>query len=223
MAQLVRRALLETAPRNRWRDAARRAASILRSFSLSVSTDGVLTGAIDVEPLVGVADSGDLSEDLTDLLVALGEAARQHETGVVFLLDEVQFLAAAELEALLAALHKIVQREIPIAIVGAGLPQLPRLAGEAKSYAERLFRFLQIGALGPGDAAEALTRPAEELTSCSSPRGRDGGDVHRGYPYFIQEYGKVLWDRADGSRSRRSRRSRRRRSSRSVWTRASSG
>lgn len=200
MAQLVRRALLETAPRSRWSDAARRAASVLRSFSLSVSTDGVLTGTIDVEPLVGVADSGDLSEDLTDLLVALGEAARQHETGVVFLLDEVQFLATEELEALLAALHKIVQRELPVAIVGAGLPQLPRLAGEAKSYAERLFRFLRIGALGPGDAAEALTRPAEELDVLFEPRAVETVVTFtEGYPYFIQEYGKVLWDRADGS------------------------
>jgi hypothetical protein len=200
MAQLGRRALLETAPRNRWRDRARRAASVLRSFSLSVSSEGTLTGTIDVEPLPGVADSGDLSEDLTDLLVALGEAARQHETGVVFLLDEVQFLATEELEALIAGLHKIVQRELPIAIVGAGLPQLPRLAGEAKSYAERLFRFLRLDALSDGDAARALTLPADELGVLFEPRAVETVVAFtEGYPYFIQEYGKVLWDRADGS------------------------
>jgi len=200
MAQLVRRALLETAPSNRWLDRARRAASVLRSFSLSVSSDGALTGTIDVEPLPGVADSGDLSEDLTDVLVALGEAASQHETGVVFLLDEVQFLATEELEALIAALHKIVQRELPIAIVGAGLPQLPRLAGEAKSYAERLFRFLQLGALSSGEAARALTLPAEELGVLFEPRAVETVVAFtEGYPYFVQEYGKVLWDRADGS------------------------
>lgn len=200
MAQLARRALLETAPRSRWRDRAGRAASVLRSFSLTVSSDGALTGTLDVEPLPGVADSGDLSEDLTDLLVALGEAARQHDTGVVFLLDEVQFLGARELEALIAALHKIVQRELPVAIVGAGLPQLPRIAGEAKSYAERLFRFVRIGALAPGDAARALTLPAEELGVLFEPRAVEAVVTFSdGYPYFIQEYGKVLWDRADGS------------------------
>lgn len=200
MALLVRRALLETAPRSRWRDRARRAASALRSFSLTVSSEGAVTGTLDVDPLPGVADSGDLSEDLTDLLVALGEAARQHETGVVFLLDEVQFLATDELEALIAALHKIVQRGLPVAIVGAGLPQLPRLAAEAKSYAERLLRFLQLGALSDGDAARALTLPAEGLGVLFEPRAVETVIAFtEGYPYFIQEYGKVLWDRADGS------------------------
>ncbi len=101
--------------------------------------DGTLSAGLDVEAAEGFADSGALDEDLTDLLVALGEAASEHESGVVFLIDEVHFLTTPELEALIAALHKTVQRQLPITLVGAGLPQLPRLAGEAKSYAERLF------------------------------------------------------------------------------------
>ncbi|MGE5227555.1 MAG: AAA family ATPase [Planctomycetaceae bacterium] len=200
MAQLARRALLETAPKSRWRERARRAARVLRSFSLTVSTDGSVTGSLDVEPLDGVADSGDLSDDMTDLLVAIGEAAHEHGTGVVFLLDEVQFLSRVELEALIAALHKVVQRRLPVAIVGAGLPHLPRLAGEAKSYAERLFRYPTLGRLDRGDAEQALTLPAAELGVAFEPRAIDTVVAFtEGYPYFIQEYGKVLWDRADGT------------------------
>ena len=195
MAQLARRALLQVAPRARWKDRAKRAAAVLRSFQISVSTDGSVTAGIGVDPLEGVADSGVLAEDLTDLLVALGEAGTEHSTGVAFLLDEVQFLSTAELEALIAALHKAVQRQLPITLVGAGLPQLPRLAGEAKSYAERLFKFPTIGRLAHDEAARALVEPAMELDvdyeddAVSAILG-----YTQGYPYFIQEFGNVLWD-----------------------------
>lgn len=198
MAQLVRRALLQAAPRARWKDRAKRAAAALRSFQLTVSSEGTITAGIDVDALEGVADSGELAEDLTDLLVSLGEAVAEHQTGVVFLFDEVQFLSTVELEALIAALHKTVQRALPITLVGAGLPQLPRLAGEAKSYAERLFKFPRIGELSEAEAAQALVDPARAL-------GVEYEDAAvpavisytEGYPYFIQEYGNVAWDLTD--------------------------
>jgi hypothetical protein len=200
MAHLTKRALLEIAPTQRWKARARRAARILQSFSLTVSTDGSVTGSLDLEPLAGKADSGDLGEDLTDLLVALGEAAEDHETGVVFLLDEVQFLDESAFEALIAAIHKTVQRQLPITLVGAGLPQLPRLAGEAKSYAERLFRFPRIGPLDPVAATEALVGPARDLDVAIDPRAVQTVLTYtEGYPYFVQEYGRALWDRAEGS------------------------
>ncbi len=200
MAQLVRRALFELAPRDRWRHRLKRAARVLRSFSITVSSEGAVTGTIDVEPLEGQADSGELGEDLTDLLVALGEAAREQETGAVFLFDEVQFLSRQELEALIRALHKTTQHQLPLALVAAGLPHLPRLAGEAKSYAERLFRFRSLGPLAIPDAIEALTYPANELGVAFEERAVDVVVVYSdGYPFFLQEYGKVLWDRAEGS------------------------
>ena len=200
MAQLVRRAVLELAPRDRWLDRLRRAAGVLRSFSITVSSEGAVTGSIDIEPLEGQADSGELGEDLTDLLVALGEAAQEQETGVVFLFDEVQFLSKQEFEALIRALHKTTQRQLPISLVGAGLPHLPRLAGEAKSYAERLFRFRTLGPLSVPDAIDALTQPANELGVSFEERAVDTVVVYTdGYPYFLQEYGKVVWDRAEGS------------------------
>jgi hypothetical protein len=200
MAHLTKRALLEIAPKQRWKERARRAGRVLQSFSLTISTEGSITGSLDLEPLDGRGDSGDLGEDLTDLLVALGEAAQDHERGVVFLMDEIQFLEDEPFEALIAAIHKTVQRQLPITLVGAGLPQLPRLAGEAKSYAERLFRFPRLGPLDEREATEALVDPARALGVEIDTRAvRTVLEYTQGYPYFIQEYGRFLWDRADRS------------------------
>jgi hypothetical protein len=195
MANLVRRALLQLAPRTRWKDRAVRAAAVLRSFQVTVNPDGSFTAGFDVEPAEGLADSGRLDDDLTDVFVALGEAAQEHKTGVVFLIDEVQFLRAAEFEALIAAIHKTVQRQLPITLVGAGLPQLPRLAGEAKSYAERLFKFPRIGRLSDDQARVALAEPAERLGLRFDAEALTVAvDYTEGYPYFLQEYGSTLWN-----------------------------
>ena len=200
MAQLTRRALLQIAPKASWKDRARRAASVLKSFSLSIRPDGTLVAGLDVDALAGLADSGDLGEDLSDLFVALGEAAWEQGTGVVFLFDEIQFLSLSELEALIAALHKCVQRALPVTLVAAGLPQIPRLAGEAKSYAERLFTFPEIGQLPQTEAVEALVAPAKELGVEYTDDA--AGEIVRytqGYPYFIQEYGYLVWEEAAGT------------------------
>jgi AAA ATPase domain len=200
MAHLVRRALFELAPRQRWRDRALRAARVLKSFQITVSPDGSITAGLDVDVLEGAADTGSLSDDLSDVFVAVGEAARELDGGVVFLMDEVQFLSTVELEALIAALHKSVQRQLPITLVGAGLPQLPRLAGEAKSYAERLFQFPRIGQLGDPEAARALVDPAAELGVEYTPEAVAAIVAYtEGYPYFLQEYGKIVWDIAQDS------------------------
>jgi hypothetical protein len=198
MARLARRALLQTAPRDAWGDRMRRAARVLKAFHVTFSTDGTIAAGFDVEPEPGAADTGSLRDDLVDLFVAIGEAAREQDRGVAFLLDEVHFLEPAELEALIMALHKTVQRSLPITLVGAGLPQLPRLAGEAKSYAERLFRFPHIGQLDPRrEGREALVRPAADLGVVFE----DGAvaavmEYTEGYPFFIQEYGKIVWNEA---------------------------
>lgn len=152
----------------------------------------------DVEPLEGLADSGNLAEDLTDVMVALGEAAQEESTGVVFLFDEVHFLSLAELEALIAALHKTVQRRLPITFVGAGLPQLPELAGDAKSYAERLFKFPFVGSLPAEASIEAIRDPMRELgVAIDTPAAEAMVTYTEGYPYFLQEYGYIVWDMAD--------------------------
>src|SRR5262249_46640587 len=155
-------------------------------FQLTLASDGELSAGLDVEAAEGFADSGALGEDMADLFVALGEAAREHDSGVVFLVDEVHFLSAPELEALIAALHKTVQRQLPITLVGAGLPQLPRLAGEARSYAERLFKFPQIGELSVAEAKQALVDPAKQLAVVyDKPAIAAIIDYTEGYPYFL--------------------------------------
>lgn len=197
MAMLVRRALMQVAPKAAWNDRIRRAAGILKSFSVTVAPDGSLTAGIDVAPVEGIADTGNLSDDVADLLVALGEAAKDRDTGVAFLLDEIQFLGTAEFEALIAGLHRTVQRQLPITLVGAGLPQIPKLAGEAKSYAERLFTFPRIGRLSSPEAEAALSEPAAALDVTFDPAAIDViVEYTEGYPYFIQEYGKFVWDMA---------------------------
>ena len=199
MGALVRRALFSVAPSAKWKERGRRAASVLRSFQITVTPEGEVSASLSgVDPLEGVADSGNLSDDLTDVFVALGQAAEEHGNGVVFILDEVQFLNLREFEALIAALHKTVQRRLPITLVAAGLPQLPELAGEAKSYAERLFRFPTVDSLAPGEARKALIEPARDLGVGFEDSAVDEILVYtEGYPYFIQEYGSVIWSFAE--------------------------
>ena len=142
----------------------------------------------------GWADHADLVLDLTDVFVALGDAAAERERGVVLLFDEVQFLGKGQLEALIEALHKLVQRRLPITLVAAGLPQIAELAGDAKSYAERLFKFPRIGDLTPQDAKAALFRPAEEEGITYAADALDEAvAITGGYPYFVQELGYAVW------------------------------
>lgn len=167
---------------------------MVKSFSLRVQPDGTLTAGLDVEALAGHADTGSLNDDLADVFQAIGEAALEQQRGVVFLFDEIQFLSKEELEALIGAVHRTVQRQLPVTFAGAGLPQIPGLAGDAKSYAERLFRFPTIGELDPLAAAAALTEPARSEGIEYERAAVDYViDYTEGYPYFIQEYGRAAW------------------------------
>lgn len=199
MVSAIRTSLFEMSPKARWGDRMQRAAAVLKSFSVSVDPAGTLTGGIDVDAAQGFADQQELQADLTDLLVAVGEAAKDAKKGLVLLFDEVQFFSTTQLEALISALHKTVQRGLPVTMVGAGLPQIAELAGDAKSYSERLFKFPRIGNLEDQDARAALVEPAQV-------EGADYGDealdlaveVTGGYPYFLQELGYAVWGVAAG-------------------------
>lgn len=199
MANLARRALLQVSPKMRWGDRARAAAAAIKSFSLTVQPDGSLTGGLDVEQAWGRADTGILNEDLADVFEAVGEAAKERDSGVVFLFDEIQFLHKSELEALIGAVHRTVQRKLPVTFAGAGLPQLPGLAGDAKSYAERLFKFPLIGELPEAAAREALVLPARaEAVEYEAGAVDEILRYTEGYPYFLQEYGRAAWNVAEG-------------------------
>lgn len=181
-------------------DKLKRGLAVLRSFvsalTLTVTTADVTFG-LGVDPEKGSADSGDLEIDLPNLFVAIAEAAEDRGRAVAILIDEVQYLTQKELGALIMAMHKIQQKDLPIVLLGAGLPILPGLAGESKSYAERLFSFPDIGALAKDDAIRALRKPAQVAGVDFEYSALE--EIYRltkGYPYFIQEWGYQTWNLA---------------------------
>lgn len=201
MFSQLKAALLRLSPRARWSTRGKRAAEVLSAFALSVDQQGTWSMSWDIPPAEGLGDHGDLNMDLTDVFVAIGEAADEQGKGIVVLIDEVQFLATSQLEALIQAIHKTVQRRLPVTFVGAGLPQIAELAGDAKSYAERLFKFPKIDSLQGQDARNAITEPAAaEGVSYDADAVDLAIEITRGYPYFIQELGYQVWGVAEGTR-----------------------
>ena len=177
----------------------RRALGVFKSFSLQGSPDGSLAVGIDVDRVAGRADSGNLELDLCELMTDLGEAAAELGTGVLLAVDELQALARSDIAAILAAAHQASRQRLPVAIAGAGLPNLPDRLMDVKTYSERLFSYRRVGTLGPGDAAEALERPAEALGVSWQPAAVDRVvEDSAGYPYFLQLFGKSTWDFAPG-------------------------
>lgn len=145
------------------------------------------------------ADSGNLEVDLPELLVSTARAAQAAGTSVVILIDEVQYLAEDELRGLIVALHRIAQKGLPMILFGAGVPQLAALAGEAKSYAERLFDFPAVGALDRQAAGQAIADPIRgEGAGITAEALAEIVRVTEGYPYFLQEWGKHTWNQAQG-------------------------
>ncbi len=165
----------------------------LRSFA-SVFKITVGDVSLSVDPESGIADSGILEYDLSDLFVRVGEAAAAAGKGWALLLDEVQYLSSKDLSALIVALHRASQKQLPVIFFGAGLPQIAGLTGDAKSYAERLFKFPPVGALGRKAASEAIEQPIiGEGESINQDALEMIVERTRGYPYFLQEWGYQAW------------------------------
>lgn len=180
---------------------ARRALAVLRSFvgSLKITYREIAIG-LDIEPELGAADSGDIEIDLPQLFVAIGEAALDRNCAVAILVDEIQYLSKKELGALIMAMHKLQQKQLPMLLLGAGLPVLPGLAGESKSYAERLFNFPNIGELSKIDARKALRDPALAAGVDFDEEALNKiYELTHGYPYFLQEWGYKSWNEAESS------------------------
>lgn len=155
---------------------------------------------VDLGNEPGVADTGDLEHDLVSLFVELGLAAKEKYTAVVFFIDELQYVEEGQFAALITALHKCAQSQLPVALIGAGLPQLVGRAGRAKSYAERLFEYPEIGPLKEAEARIALVAPAERLgVAFEEGALAEILDQTKAYPYFLQEWGKHSWQCASAS------------------------
>lgn len=156
--------------------------------------------SLDIDPEIGAGDSGDLESDLPVLLEAIAEAAQSRKTAISIIIDEIQYLSEKEFSALIMAIHKISQRQLPLILIGAGLPQLVGLAGRSKSYAERLFDYPKIGPLGHSDAVSALQEPVKEQgVEFTVEALEEIISKTQGYPYFLQEWGYQAWNLASNN------------------------
>jgi hypothetical protein len=200
IGRMAQEALLEISFRHKAKESLRKAARLLKAFTFTADESGRLEGSIDI---VGALEgaTGSLERDLVRLFGDLGRAAADHDTGVVFFIDEMQLIRRADLEAIIAAVHRAGQRNLPIAIVGAGLPILPGKLAEAKSYAERLFSYPHLGPLPDEAARRALERPAA-IAIPGQPVRFEPEAIHavlvfsEGYPVFLQAHGKHAWNLA---------------------------
>ena len=181
------------------KDAASSALGALRSFA-SVFKIHVGDMAFGVEAAQGVADSGNIEYDLSDLFLKVGEAAKAAGSAWSLLVDEVQYLEEDELAAVIVAIHRSNQKSLPVLFFGAGLPQIAALSGDAKSYAERLFIYPPIDALPPPAAKEAVEQPIREEGESIEPGALEEIVYKtRGYPYFLQEWAFQAWNTATQS------------------------
>jgi hypothetical protein len=201
LAPQLRQALLRLSRNEQARDLAQRALRALAGFAkaLKIKYQDIEVG-IDFDPEPGLADNGDLEHDLQALLEAVGAAAQKAGTALVLFIDELQYVEEDQLAALITALHRTAQRRLPVVLVGAGLPQLRGRMGQAKSYAERLFDFPEIGALVGEAPRIAIRKPAmaQGVEIDEEALRRIVQETH-GYPYFLQEWGKHAWDTAVAS------------------------
>jgi len=201
IAPQLRVALIRLSRTENAKQYATKALRALAGFAkaLRAKYDDIEVG-LDFDPEPGLADNGDLEHDLQALLEAAGEAAKKAGTALAIFVDELQYVEEEQLAALITALHGTAQRRLPVVLVGAGLPQLRGRTGRAKSYAERLFQFPEVGALPPESAKLAIAEPArdEGVEVTAEALDRIVAET-RGYPYFLQEWGKHSWDAATGT------------------------
>ena len=201
LAPQLRQALLRLSRNEQAKEFAQRGLRALAGFAkaLKVKYADIEVG-FDFDPEAGLADNGDLEQDLPALLETVGTAAQRAGTAAVMFIDELQYVEENELAALITALHRCAQRKLPILLVGAGLPQLRGRTGKAKSYAERLFDFPEVGPLPDPAAALAITKPARNQGVEIEPDAvKQIVAETKGYPYFLQEWGKHAWDTAHSS------------------------
>lgn len=180
------------------KEAVRKATGLLRAFTVTYNpADSTFTAGMDGDIPEDIS-TGILTDDLTDLFVSMGRTALKSEDTIIFFIDEIQYMKINEAEALISAIHRCNQLRLPIMIFGAGLPKILKMLGEVKSYSERLFRFEEIGSLEKEDAKAAIVKPAEELkVSYNEDAVKEIINVTEGYPFFIQEYCKAIWERAE--------------------------
>jgi hypothetical protein len=197
-AQMAYRLLREMSRKHRIRDRVERALRVVKAFS--VVTPGGVQLKLDVDPASGVADSGDPEQDLVELLREIGQTAASAGSGALFLIDEMHNLDDSSLAAVCMALQAVSRDALPVTLVGAGLPDLQVRLIRAKPYADRLFEYRELGRLRDAEAHVALVKPASTLgVEFSEEAAAEVVRLSAGYPYFLQEYGRELWNASESS------------------------
>ena len=195
----LRRILIKLSLMEQSKELAKQGLGILKGFigSLKVKLAGIEIG---VKAEQGTADSGDIESDLPELIAAIGKAAKAAGRPIAIFMDELQYLKGKEFSALIMAIHKVNQKVYPVTLIGAGLPQILAIAGNSKSYAERLFEFPQVGALGTKDARQAIVIPIEQEGEQINLDAVDEiVSLTKGYPYFLQQWAYETWNHVEAS------------------------
>lgn len=191
--KLIRQMSVKAKAENIWQ----KAMSVLKAFQITYSPEGDVSVSLkdDVVAAIGVSDTGNFANDLTELFVSMGNLAKNSESSVCLFIDEIQYLKDDEFEALITAVHRINQKGMPVTLFAAGLPKVTKIAGDIKSYAERLFSFISVGSLEPEAAKLALAEPAKKAgVTYTDEAINEILRITEGYPYFLQEYGKQVWN-----------------------------
>lgn len=195
MTNHIRKILLQISLFENAKDKLKKAFRVLKSLSLTIPDGPEIS--IDVDAIAGEADSGNFETDLTDMFVHIGNAAKEEGKSICILIDETQYLKESDMAALIASCHKVSQLELPLVVICAGLPSIAAMAGDAKSYAERLFEFIPVSNLVSPEVELAISQPAKDLgVEFTDEAIQKSITITKGYPYFIQELGKHTWNRA---------------------------
>ncbi len=195
----IRKVLRSLSTAETAKDLAMQGLGVLKSLASTIKKLSAFGATIEVDAVRGEADSGDFEKDLSDAFTAVGRTAAAAAKGWTLLIDEIQYLEKSEMSALIVALHRMNQIQAPVTFVGAGLPQVAKLAGDAKSYAERLFAYREIGALDHDDARLAIRNPIEHEGASIGTAALDAiAEGTQGYPFYLQAWGSELWDNTEG-------------------------
>ncbi len=190
----IRSLLISLSLKDGVKDSVKKAMAVFKNFVGALKLKvGEIEFGVDIPP-AGGADSGDIELDLPALFVEVAKAAKNKDSAIILLIDEIQYLSKKDLSALILSMHKVQQQQLPFYLVGAGLPSLPGLAGEAKSYAERLFLYPEVGPLSQAETERGLQNPVQALGVSFTTEALDKiFEKTLGYPYFVQEWGSLSW------------------------------
>ncbi|NBJ16995.1 MAG: ATP-binding protein [Dehalobacter sp. 4CP] len=198
IAQYLQKVVLQLSNMEKAKEKIKNFLGLLKAFTFTIEDFGEFS--FDVDAISGKADTGNFQNDLTELFLGVGKLASDVNKKIAFFIDEIQYMKEDNLEALIASTHRIHQKGYPLVIFGAGLPKIAKMAGDAKSYSERLYNFVKIDSLSGPNSKSALIEPAKNQGVYYTDNAVDKIiEITDGYPYFLQEFGRQVWEYKNGN------------------------